>query len=389
MPTKEQTTRIQEIDALRGIALFGILLVNVFVFHAPYSYYGEFYGAFTGSESIVIKIVTGFAAGKFLFIFAFLFGYGIQLQLNSYKNRFRVYFSKRMLVLLFFGILHILLFWFGDILASYALLGFLILPTIRFSNRIIIVLGVFFLFFSPLYYVGVAGLDWPLVAMRKSAELNEFISTFQRGNYLEIFNLRIKETLSFLPENLVWYIPKSLGLFFLGIYASRQNIIQRIRSNAVLYTIVSLSLIFLAVLWQIYKLDFFSKFDMVAVPMYRPLLIFINVTFESLLGFGYIIGFLLLFQKSNVLTSILAKPGKMALSNYITQSFLCVIIFYGFGFGYYGKLNPSNLVLISVVIFLINVVVSHIYLKKREIGPLESFWRKLSQKKSIQLLIKE
>ncbi|MGB0431634.1 MAG: DUF418 domain-containing protein, partial [Bacteroidia bacterium] len=67
--------RIEEIDALRGFALFGILVVNLFVFHAPYSYYSEFYGAFTGIEASVVNLVITYFGGKFLFIFAFLFGY--------------------------------------------------------------------------------------------------------------------------------------------------------------------------------------------------------------------------------------------------------------------------------------------------------------------------
>ena len=95
--------------------------------------------------------------------------------------------------------------------------------------------------------------------------------------------------------------------------------------------------------WEFSKVDFFSNFDLEKTPIYRPLLIAINVIFESFLGIGYIIGFITLFQKSTVIASVMAKTGRMALTNYIIQSLLCVLVFYSYGFGLYGKLNPSDL----------------------------------------------
>ncbi len=368
--------RIPELDALRGIALFGILLVNVFVFHAPLAYYGEFYGTFEGAQADIVDLVVEFAGGKFLFIFAFLFGYGIVLQSGSRKQGFDGYFIKRMLVLLLFGVLHTLLFWFGDILAAYALLGLLMLPFIKLPDRLILTLGIFFLLFRPLYYLGVVYFGWPMIHTDKLVELPEYISIFQKGNYWSIFQFRMKEVIAFIPENLVWYLPKTYGLFFIGVYTARGDLFARIKQSQAKFIVVSLLFVLLPIFWTAIKMDVFSAVDLEETPFWRPALIGVNVTFETLLGFGYIFGFTLLFQKSEVLTTIFAKAGRMALTNYILQSLVCVFIFYGFGLGYYGKLLPSDLVLITIITFSFNLLFSWLYLKYRSQGPLEYVWRR-------------
>jgi uncharacterized protein len=374
--------RIHELDALRGFALFGILLVNVFVFHAPIAYYSAFYGAFEGVQADTVGLVVNFAGGKFLFIFAFLFGYGMVLQERTHGKNFTAYFSKRMLVLLLFGSLHILLFWFGDILASYALLGLLALPLLNLSNRAILVLATFFILFRAVYYVGTSLFGWPFFEMEQPMPMEEYIKTFQQGSYAELFYWRIREFWAFMPDNLVWYIPKTFGLFFIGIYAARKNLFQHIRANQRKYLLVSSILFIIGTAWIYSKAIVFSQFDLSAEPHWRPILIAINVVFETSLGLSYILGFSILFQCASVLTRILGKTGRMALTNYILQSLICMIIFYGYGFGYYGELKPTDLVFIALIIFSFNLVFSSLYLRYRNIGPLEYVWRRLIKKKS-------
>lgn len=375
--SKFTNNRIIEIDALRGFALFGILFVNIFVFHAPYCYYSDFYGVFEGLQAITVDFVVNFAGGKFLFIFAFLFGYGIVLQHNSNPNYFLSRFVKRMAVLFFFGNLHIVFFWFGDILASYALLGLLVLLTLKLSNKNILVLASLFIFFRPLYYLGVVFFRWPMVNPVIPADLNEFLHVFQLGSYLEILKLRMLEFIAFIPENLVWYISKTYGVFLIGIYAARINLYDLMKSRKAKFTKITLLLIIISIVWINFKMEFFKLFNLNAEPFWRPILIAINVVFETTLAIGYILGLSLIFQKSKWLTKVLAKTGRLALTNYILQSLICVFIFYGFGLGWYGKLKPTDLVIISIVIFAFNVIFSSIYLKFKPIGPLEYLWRKL------------
>ncbi|MFK8046526.1 MAG: DUF418 domain-containing protein [Crocinitomicaceae bacterium] len=375
-----QTKRIEELDALRGFALFGILLVNVFVFHAPYSFYSEFYGTYTGLQGATVNSVVEFASGKFMFIFAFLFGYGISIQIIIHQKSFVGYFLKRMLVLLVFGILHIVLFWFGDILASYAILGVLVLPLRKVSNNLLLIVGTVFIFFRPLYYLGVVTLNWPMMALNKPAELSEFMSVFQQGNYLEIFDLRIKEFIHFIPENLVWHMSKTFGLFLIGMYCARKRMFLSIKKSTTTFTFVAVVLITISSIWIYNKIDFFSQFDIQLQPLWRPYLIAINIVFETAMGIGYIFIFTIIFQKMN--TRFLAKTGRMALTNYILQSLICVFVFYGYGFGFYGKLEPTDLVWVAICIFVLNMMFSYFYLTFKSIGPLEYVWRKLIGKQN-------
>lgn len=369
--------RIAELDALRGFALLGILLVNVFVFHAPICYYGEFYGAFEGTEGLAVNTVVNFAGGKFMFIFAFLFGYGIVLQEKSQQEGFKSYFLKRMTVLLVFGLLHILLFWFGDILASYALLGFLIFPLLRLSNKRMLFTAIAFIMFRSLYYFAAFHFDLSTIPIEKPATLDYFMNTYQEGTYTSIFSLRMDEFISFIPENLVWYFPKTFGLFLLGVYAARKDFFASLKRNDTSYLITALLFMLVSTIWIFYKSEFFGMFDLEKEPYWRAPLIAINVVFETLLGLSYIIGFSMLFQKTAFLRKLFAKAGRLALSNYIMQSLLAVLIFYGYGLGYYAKLKPTDLILITIAIFSINLIFSHIYLKYRKLGPLEYLWRKL------------
>lgn len=374
---KIPTNRVHELDALRGIALFGILLVNIFIFHAPYSYYSEFYGAFEGTQGLAVEAVINFASGKFLFIFAFLLGYGIAIQKQTNGKLFYARHIKRMLTLLVFGVIHILFFWFGDILTSYALIGLLLLPILRLPERFIFSIGVFLLLFSPVYYLGVVGFNWPLVEMGKPAELHEFIHKFQKGNFNEIFSLRMGEFYSFLPENLVWFIPKTMGLFLIGFYSGKKNFTAHIQQAPKKYLFTFITLLILSLTWIWLKLDFFAKFDLEINPWMRPFLIFINILFQTAQSITYIIGFLLLFQNNRGVLKLFVSTGRLALTNYFMQSLICVILFFGYGFGLYGKLLPTDLILISIVIFIFNSWFSKQYLRYNRYGPLEYLWRKM------------
>ena len=371
--------RIPEIDALRGIALFGILLVNIFVFHAPYSYYGEFYGAFKGIQAAAVNIVVNYAGGKFLFIFAFLFGYGMYLQHKSKKQEFTPFYIKKMGILLLFGISHILLLWFGDILASYAILGLLMLLLLKLPKKLFLPMGIVFLFFSPLYYVGNLLLDWPMVGMQQPALMSDFIAIFQNGSYADIFQLRMKEFFSFGPENLVWFVPKTLGLFLIGYSCGKKNLTEHIKNHKLHYVILVLILGSSYLGWTQIKPSFFGSFDLAKTPYLRPLLIAINILLEIVLGTAYILGFLLVFQHLPKVSTLFEKAGRLALTNYIIQSVICVLIFYGYGLGYYAQLKPTDLILLSIAIFSFNLVFSALYLKFYKQGPLEFVWRKLSK----------
>jgi len=222
-------------------------------------------------------------------------------------------------------------------------------------------------------------LDLPMLSHEKPATYEEFVSTFQQGGYYDIFLLRMREFIAFIPENLIWYIPKSLGLFYAGMLCARLNLVQRIKENSTQFIFLTATMFLLAVFWNSFRGQFFELFDLQNEPIWRPILIFINVLFETIQGFSYIFGFLLIFAYNQVLARLFAKTGRLALTNYILQSIICVTIFYGYGLGYYIQLKPSDLLLITLAAFAVNLVSSHLYLTRFKQGPLEFIWRQLSR----------
>ena len=375
----ETKRRIHEIDALRGFALFGILIVNILIFHAPYAHYSAFYGKFTGSEQFILESIISFASGKFLFIFAFLFGFGIVLQAKSLSHTFYSYFTRRMLVLLVIGAAHMFLLWFGDILSSYALLGLLSMLFVRQSKLVLLLSGILLLLFRPLYYLGVVLFEFPMVGMDGLPALDEFIRIYASGSYSEQFTLRLQEIHAFLPENLVWFIPKTLGAFLIGMFAARVKLTEIIAHNKLKFLLISILFVILFVVWNGVKLTIFNQFDLVETPLYRPMLISWVVLFETLLSAAYIFLLLLIFQHFQGLAKVFAKTGKLALTNYLFQTIICLFIFYSFGAQYYAKLAPSTLLLLSLGINGFNIIFSLIYLRYARMGPLETLWRALSK----------
>ena len=185
MNHKQPTTyRIVSIDALRGFALFGILVVNIFVFHAPYAHYGPFYMQFPEEEMMILQLMIALFAGKFMFLFAFLFGYGCWLQYQKYENyfAFRSFWTRRMLILAGFGLLHVLLFSFGDILLPYALLGLLLPLCIRWKNWQIALLAVL-VYAIPVYeFVARQQLGYEPIFMQSDYSLEDYIHIYTQGS---------------------------------------------------------------------------------------------------------------------------------------------------------------------------------------------------------------
>ena len=369
--------RIYQIDALRGFALFGILVVNIFVFHAPYPHYGAFYFEFQGFERTVVQNVIFFFAGKFMFIYAFLFGYGFWMQYQNQKENFSKYWNKRMLLLSCFGVLHVLLLSYGDILLPYAILG-LSLPFFARLKNTTIVIWLIVISLIPVYEFVLRGfVTFPSIFMSPTETLENYIAINGQGSFLDIFKLRMKDYFSFKNEKLIMYIPKEMTLFLVGMLAGRIHLATKVKVSSA--TIVCIVSIILVGLMHFFRPNVIAFFDFQNSVFQRIILGLIIHTAEFLHGLIYIIGFFLLWQISFVekILYILTYAGRLSLTNYITQSLVCVIIFSGLG--YYGQLTPSSLVKLAIAIYSVQLLFSYFWLKNFKYGPLEAVWRKFSK----------
>ncbi len=379
--------RIVSIDILRGFALFGIALVNVFGFNASFFDFGGFYNNLPDpAEQKVYHILIGLMADKFIFIYSFLFGYGFYLQYRKFRNstdNFTDFYRRRLLWLAFFGFCHVVLLWAGDILLLYAIAGTLLLAIRNFSNRKLLIIGFLFYFFIGIWLALSVWIKLP-DAMTSTCTgcLNDALKIYPEGNWFTCMKLRLAEYASFRYINLFYYFPKIVGIFIFGYIASRNKLHRLIQENLRNWSGILIIIAAMAtVMYLYYEKAVFSilgKESNYLNALYMTAYELMNLFVAS----SYI---LLIF----VLTSI--KPvqkilmffswaGRMSLTNYIGQSVLFSVIFYGWGFGKFGMTQPSHFIWFAVGVFILEVIFSYFWLKFHKQGPLEKLWRRLSYK---------
>ncbi|MFZ4401970.1 MAG: DUF418 domain-containing protein [Bacteroidales bacterium] len=375
--------RISSIDILRGFALLGILLVNILGFNASFFNFGGFYQHLPDPvQAKFYTVYISLTADKFIFLFGFLFGYGICLQYNKFEEKsgkFSRFFSRRMLVLSAFGILHILLLWAGDILLTYSIAGLLMLLFRKLSTKWLIIMAVFFYFFIGIWLT--IGVKLPLpdaLSLTCTECLEKAKIIYTNGSYSECLVLRLKEYFSFRYINAFYYLPKIIGITIFGFLAAKYKFHQNVKMNWLRWSIVLLIIALLAVVFYFnYEkiVDFKSLF---ANAVYMTSYEFTNI----FIAFSYLLFILLI--SSNATIARFLKPvalmGQMSLSNYIMQSIILSIVFYGWGFGIFGQTSLTLLLLIAVCIYFFQLFLCILWFKFYTQGPLEKLWRMISYK---------
>lgn len=386
--------RIDLVDALRGFALFGIVIANIAGWAGWFLLTPSERDALAGGPESTWWynfLETAVIEGKFYTIFSFLFGLGFALQLSRLEGRGLAGISiyrRRLLVLLAIGLLHMSLLWEGDIVTLYALLGFL-LPLVRgWTDRRLLSVAALLIFLPvPGYalvhavginpYFGLLDFGYRLfaalggdVAQEKSWLLRED----WRSYFIWVLSgppFRIGSML----EN--WRIPKVLAMMFIGAWAGRQLIAGTLLSNSDLLRRVAIIGFAVGIpaniaLGWIGGIDPQENFwrGVTATTLYA-----IGVV---PLGLAYAATFALLWPHGQRFMRVLAAPGRMALTNYLSQTVIGIIIFYGVGFGLYRGVSPWAFSGIAVAIFVVQVLWSRLWLRHFAQGPMESVWRRLT-----------
>jgi len=368
--------RIKMIDALRGFALLGILLVNVFVFHAPYVHYGEFYGSFEGINSIALETIIFACGGKFMFLFSFLFGWGAWIQFHRRGSQFGIIWTSRMTVLMILGLLHVFLLWWGDILLAYGLFGLSFLAVSKWKTRSIFLLIVLLFLFNGFWAFLSIQFNFDPYFRKEPDSLQAMIQLYSEGGYFEILAMRMREWNYFLPEQLLGYVPKQMVAMYLGFIAGKTNWLTSSRSWS--WGALLIAMVF-SVGFGIYRYSFFSLFDLENYPLWRPPLILLNEAVSLLVGVIWLMLFKKLWNENSILVG-LANLGRMSLSHYILQSIICVVVFNGFGLGMYGQWTPIALISFGFCLFGFQLLLANTLLNKMKQGPLEKLYRRGSER---------
>jgi uncharacterized protein len=388
--------RIGVLDALRGAALFGIIAANMRGFSGPLAAYFDHTLMWTDATSRVAQaFVDLFVQGKFITLFAFMFGIGfaIQMERADTSGASRTFYVRRLAVLFLFGALHSVFIWWGDILAPYALMGF-VLMLFRKRSQAALLRWSAALYVYPLALASLrlglhlAGVPIPAPPATTPEELQQIIGVYAVGTYAEILGQNLKE-LPFMVFGLIFFYPRVLGIFLFGLWAWRQDIIRELPSKTGLLRRCQKHGLWIGLLFNSIAVALNETFhpDPIAptlVGLAVGLALTIGVPAGSLF---YASTVALLWEKVQWRARLrpFVAVGRMALSNYLLQSLVCTTLYYSWGFGLYGRVNPLLGFVPTVAVYTAQVALSVWWLRHFTSGPMEWLWRRLTYGSTLTL----
>jgi uncharacterized protein len=396
MPSSQ---RIETIDILRGFAIFGILLVNMALFtHAIYGQALNLNQPSGALDRLARWGIQFFAEGKFYSIFAFLFGLGMAIQYRraqEHGTRFVPFFLRRMLVLLGIGFIHAYLFWIGDILLLYAVLGVVLLLFRNCRPRALLIWAGVFLIVPLLINSALLGLvalgrampegaamvDAALVEQQRSYQAlsAQADQVYASGTFAEITRQRVQD-MTFIYFTWPFTAFNVLAMMLLGLYAGARRIFDDIPGRLPLIRRLWLWGLVVGVIGNlVYVIA--GQVSNRSDPSPQLILALSGQTFGApALSIFYMTSLVLLTQAAawQLRLQPLASVGRMAISNYLLQTLICTTLFYGYGFGLYGQVGAAAGVLLTLAIYALQIPLSVWWLRHFRFGPVEWLWRSLT-----------
>jgi uncharacterized protein len=388
--------RLPIVDVLRGFALMGILIMNMpgFSYSGWHEADGSHYWPLLIDQRAE-QIRDALFSGKFNSLFSVLFGLGFTIQFARMQaadpvNADRLYL-RRLLVLLAFGLVHACVFWDGDVLHVYAILGIVLLFGLRrVSDR-------------TLLWIMAGCIAYPLVAslLRVAFVSQAFVASrvalgkgfaasndaaYGAGSFFDTAqeNLRMMAfhygDLYALWGTFGWYVSMTLTML-LGVLAGRRRWAERIpelmpQIRRLTWAMLVGGLLLSAIaqiIWAYNRMPGPSLIKTLAGLCY-------NVSRPMVMVF-YVLAIVQLFHRGSL--KPLFRPfelaGRMPLTNYLMQTAICTTLFYGWGFGLWAQVGPAAGLALSLAIYFgIQVPWSFWWLKRHERGPMEALWARLT-----------
>jgi len=395
--------RVAMLDTLRGFALFGILMVNMQYFHQPMmALMLGFPETATGADKASILLIKFLFEGKFYVIFALLFGYGISIFLSKTLTSgvsILPVLRRRLGVLLLIGILHFVLLWTGDILVFYAIFGFVLLLFIKVSNKGLVKWSIWLvsipIVFTTLMWLFIRmAMQIPEAASAFDASYAETVKTVQNmvenatriyssGTFREMVSMRLQEY-QFLAPGVLFFSPVVLAMFMLGLLGGRKQLIENYSDHLPFFRKSMWVGLSVGLPFSLLFAYAFLNVKPIQMDVYSVLHTIGHSLSGIFMGLFYISTLVLLASKNKLKTfsAWISPVGQMALTNYLLHSIICTTIFYGYGFGLYGKIGAFQGVLLAIVIFIVQIPLSRFWLSRFYYGPFEWLWRTLTYGKA-------
>jgi uncharacterized protein len=397
--------RADILDILRGFALLGVMLDNLFGFTGWIFLTQAQREALSTwpADGMVGLLELTFINGKFYSLFSLLFGIGFSIILirNGQKgiNPLKIFY-RRLFILLLIGAAHLFLLWEGDILFLYALIG-LLLPLFRkCSDRtLLIIAGALIL--SPL----VLDCSYILFNAKSGDAFEKLAISIDKKNGTPTDSTYASYL--YKPES-GWYewrnwqesgwayrysyildsnrIPKVLGMFLLGFYAGRKMMYINLENYSLLFRklklwglVIGIPAAIACTYFEIFQKHIPDPVGLGHTFFYSISVVPLCLAYTSVICLGWI------KMKGNSKLKVLAPVGRMALTNYVMQSIIGITIFYGVGFGFGGNIGPALFIPIGLVVYAFQVLYSNLWFNYFNYGPLEWIWRMLTYGKRLKI----
>ncbi|HEY5966656.1 MAG TPA: DUF418 domain-containing protein [Chitinophagaceae bacterium] len=400
-----QTERSDILDVLRGFALLGVLLDNIFGFTG--------WGFLTQSmreglptwpaDGIVGLSELTFINGKFYSLFSLLFGIGFSIILirNEQKgiNPLKIFY-RRLLILLIIGTGHLFLLWEGDILVLYALIGMLLPLFRKCSDKTLLILAAL-LILSPILidcinilFKSKPGDYIESIAMNIDKK-NGVPADSTYSQYLFKEESGFKEWRNWQESGYLYRysyilesnrIPKVLGLFLLGFYAGRKMIYTNLEKYISLFKklrfwgfVIGIPAAIGCTYFEIFGKGIPDLMGLGHTFFYAISVVPLSLAYASVICLHWI------KKKGNSKLKVLAPLGRMALTNYLMQTIIGITLYYGVGFGFGGNIGPAIFIPIGLAVYAFQILYSNLWFKYFNYGPMEWIWRQLTYWKKLPL----
>jgi uncharacterized protein len=394
-PGKNAANRILLVDILRGFALFGIIINHIAMsFLAGPPPGGVPFNIFSPIDQAFDTTSMYLTFGKFFTIFSFLFGLSFAIQIEGSQKKgasFNLRFLWRLLILFAIGYIHNM-FFSGDILVIYAILGLMLLPARLLPNKVLLPLALLLILNTPNLVHEVIGLNAPpptpaqLEAQKNGYENFVKMSTEQyrikqTGSLVEVMRMNaisgmIGKYQFQVMSGRIWI---TLGLFLLGLYAGRKKIFEHTAANLLffkkLFIAAGIAAVLSTILATLYGNPFGGASSLLGVIG--------NFSFsihQASLSAFYVAGIVLLYWQTKFRgrLNILAPVGQMGLTTYLMQSVFGLIVFYGFGMGLMGHIGVAGCIALGIGFFIVQVLFANYWMARYRYGAVEWLWRSLT-----------
>jgi uncharacterized protein len=382
--------RIQVLDVLRGFALAGILVINAMSIMAVKGSTPAFTVELSWPDRLLQDLILFFIESKFFTLFSLLFGIGFAIQIQSADRQGQgslPRISRRMSALLIFGLAHIALLWDGDILVIYAVTGSLLIlfrnKSFRSLKRWVISLLAVPGLLVLLVFVATLVLR---LTPEGAAALNDSDSEIAKqfgnlgstqqlldSNFVQAIGVKITSYLDLLSL-LASRIPTVLAMFLIGLYLGKSNFIREIKDKtAILKKVRFWGLLVGFLLMGLILAS--TKF----LPATTGLVAIIEDQYLAgpilCLGFAAALALAYLKNPNRKVFPAFSTVGRMALTNYLSQSLVLTFLAYGWGLGLASSLGGYQVLAIASALYCVQITLTHLWLKKFAFGPLEWVWR--------------